>query len=100
MSDILSYVNDQNYFGVFIFGDFNLDLLKCNENVSDFINLMHSFSLFPSITKPTRVTNNTATLIDHIWSTQIEYNINNYVIQTDISDHFPTFSQFKFHHTI
>ena len=96
LSGILSSMCDKKYGGVYIFGDFNLDLMKTNDNnVFEFINLMYSFSLFPFITKPTRVTNTSATLIDHIWSTQIEENIGNYIIQTDITDHFPTVSQFS-----
>lgn len=95
MNDILSSIFEKKYQGVYIFGDFNINLLRSDDNnVFDFINMMFSFSLFPLITKPTRVTSTSATLIDHIWSSQIENNIGNYVIHTDISDHFPIVSQF------
>ena len=97
MTDVLSSVADLNFHGLYIFGDFNLNLLSCHDNnVFEFINLMYSFSLYPVITRPTRVTRTSATLIDHIWTSQPEENIGNYVIQTDISDHFPTVSQFRF----
>lgn len=56
-----------------VFSDFNIDLLKFNDNtVQELCNVMYSFSLFPMITKPTRTTETTATLIDHIRSTQLE----------------------------
>ena len=88
----------KKYVGVFVFGDFNLNLLKCNDNnLSEYVNLMYSFSLFQLINKPTRVTNTSATIIDHTWSTLFEENISNNVILTDISDHFPTVSQFRLH---
>lgn len=45
--------------------------------------------------KPTRVTDITATLIDHIWSTQVGTNTGNFIIRTDISDHYPVISQFN-----
>lgn len=96
LNDILCLIFETKYHGVFVFGDFNVNLLKSNEaNVSEFINLMHSFSLFPMITKPTRVSNDSATLIDHIWTTQFEQSIGNYIIVSDISDHYPTMSQFS-----
>lgn len=96
MTDILTSVHETKYQGIYIFGDFNLNLLKYNEkNVIAFINLMFTFSLYPLIAKPTRVSSTSATLIDHIWATQLEDNIGNYIIETDISDHFPTVSQFK-----
>lgn len=45
-------------------------------------------------TTPTRIVNNAASLSDHIWSSQIDSNINNYIILvfTDISDHLPIVS--------
>ena len=60
---------------------------------------MLSFSLFPLITRPTRITDTSATLIDHIWASDVQLNCNNYVIQTDITDHYPVISQFKLNHT-
>ena len=56
---------------------------------------MYSFSLFPLISKPNQVFHKTATLLDHIWTTEIELNIGNYIIHTDISDDFPVVSEFK-----
>lgn len=66
-----------------------------NNNVDEFVNLMFSFSLFPVITRPTRVTNTTATLMDHIWTTQVDLNTGNFIIDTDLTDHFPAISQFR-----
>ena len=43
------------------------------------------------ITKPTRVTQSSATLIDHVYSNNIEYSSSSGVIITDIADHFGIF---------
>lgn len=69
-------------------------LVNQNDNVEEFVNLMFSFSLFPVNTRPTRITTTTATLTDYIWTTQVSLNTGNYIIDTDITDHFPTISQF------
>ena len=96
INDILSSVYENKYQGVFVLGDFKLNLLRSNDNnIFDYVNLMFSYSLFPLITKPTRVTETSATLIDHIWSSQLEKIIGNYVIHNDISDHFPVLSQLQ-----
>lgn len=58
---------------------------------------MYLYSFPPLITKATRVTNTSATLIDHIWVTKTENNINNCTLQLDITDHFPVVSQFSNH---
>ena len=56
---------------------------------------MYSFSYTPLITKPTRVNDNCASLIDNIWSTEVEHNVRNCILYTDISDHFPIMSYFS-----
>ena len=96
-NEILVSAYNRKYSSIYVFGDFNVDILKSNDSsIFDFINLMFSFSLFPLITKPTRITDTTATLIDHIWASHIDSNISNFIIQTDNSDHYPVVSQFKY----
>ena len=52
--------------------------------------------LIPTINKPTRVTRNTATAIDHIITNSvINAEFKTGIIKTDISDHFPIFFIFK-----
>ena len=55
---------------LYICGDFNLDLLKIDtDHFSQyFFNLLCSYGLLPHILQPTRVTGNTATVIDNIFS--------------------------------
>ena len=75
-------------------GDFNLNLLNIDTHrpTDDFINMMFSNSLCPLISKPTRITNQTATLIDNIFSNNVEPNAFLHgIFFTDISDHLPIF---------
>ena len=55
-------------------GDFNINLLKSEENqhVNDFLNQMFSSSFYPLISRPTRITNRSATLIDNIFVNNLE----------------------------
>jgi hypothetical protein len=80
---------------VYLLGDFNINLLNADRHVltSEFLENCYATSLFPRITKPTRLCDNTATLIDNIFAsiTHKEYSING-LFATDISDHFPIFS--------
>ena len=57
-------------------GHFNLDLLRTEENqhIKDFTNMMFSSTFYPLISRPTRITNTTATLIDNIFVNNIEEN--------------------------
>lgn len=77
-------------------GDFNINLLNPHNNMktSDFITTMYSNNLFPLITKPTRITADTATLIDNIFTNRPETQITAGLLINDITDHLPVFSIF------
>jgi hypothetical protein len=75
-------------------GDYNLNLLNSNTHppTSEFIDINFTQSLFPSISKPTRITNRSATLIDSIFTTlPFMTNSKSGILMWDISDHFPVF---------
>ena len=79
----------------YIMGDFNIDLLKSNQHIpsSEFCELLFSHSFFPLISKPTRATFETATLIDNIFSNACNFQQHlSGILCTDISDHFPVFA--------
>ena len=58
---------------------------------------MFRHGLIPTVNKPTRVTRNTATAIDHIITNSvINGELKAGIIKTDISDHFPIFFIFKY----
>ena len=78
---------------VYICGDFNFDLLRlnvCNNN-KKFFDLMCSYGLFHQITIPTRVTDNTATVIDNIYTNNVINKKQSGNIITDLSDHYSQF---------
>jgi len=78
---------------VYILGDFNIDLLKYETHLptENYVNMLFSNSFFPLITKPTRITDHTATLIDHIYTNNLSANISAGIAAMDISDHLPVF---------
>jgi hypothetical protein len=79
----------------YIAGDFNIDLLKFDSHLptSDYINCIFSHSFLPTVNKPTRVTETSATLIDNIITNARLTNAISSIVYTDISDHFPVFLQ-------
>ena len=73
--------------------DQNLNLLKANQHkgTSQFMDIMMDFDMIPTITRPTRITNTSATLINNIYiSGKIQRNYESHLIVTDISDHLPS----------
>ena len=72
--------------------DHNLDLLKTNvhKGTQSFLEKTIDLGLLPCITKPTRITHHSATLIDNILVSENLYTGHlSYVIAEDISDHLP-----------
>ncbi len=74
---------------IFICGDFNIDLLNSNNHkmTNDFINTIYSMNLYPTITRPTRITSHCATLIDNIFTNDISNKTLSVLLISDISDH-------------
>ena len=84
-------INKQKY----LIGDINLNSLdyETKKSVKKFFNFSFKNSIFPIITRPTRVTRTTITSIDHILTNAILTNtVHSGILQTDISDHFPIFT--------
>ena len=77
-----------------IMGDMNIDLLKCTTHVKSQEYIDNSFSqgFIPLITKPTRVTDYTATLIDHLLYNRHDRRTQSGILVSDISDHYGIFS--------
>lgn len=92
LQEILTSLNRRHYAEIIFCGDFNFDLLNSETdlNVQLFLNNMFSYSLLPLISKPTRVSNNSATLIDNIFlTTPVNYLSGIFI--SNVSDHFPVF---------
>ena len=70
-----------------IMGDVNIDFQACSNN--KWLNLVQLFDLTQLVTKPTRITPYSSTLIDHVYTTNPENISECYVPSYSISDHFP-----------
>ena len=68
-------------------GDFNIDLRSCTNH--KWLNLLQLFDLSQLVTEPTRVTQTSSSLIDHVYSSNPENISECFVPFYSISDHFP-----------
>ena len=79
--------------GIIIGLDHNLDFLKSDKHstTNDFIQNNLDFGLIPTITRPTRITKNTVTLIDNIFVSQnLCGSYVSSILVNNTSDHLPT----------
>ena len=80
----------------FICGDTNINILNQNDtHTSDYYTTMCSHNFIPHILTPTRISDHSATCIDHIFlrlpTKQIDCNVISGNIISDITDHLPNF---------
>jgi len=75
----------------YIFGDFHLNLLSYSNNrqVTEYLDTLFSYGFLQNITYPTRVSNASATLIDHVICNSNTLVRDSYILISDISDHYP-----------
>ncbi len=83
----------KNCEGLTLIGDFNINLLQylSHSETSNYLEILLSNELLPLITLPTRITQRSATLIDHISSSIKDDKDNSGILINDLSDHFATF---------
>ena len=80
----------------YLMGDYNMDLLNSESHgpTSNYNDTMYNNGFMPLITRPTRITNSSATLIDNIFTNQFSSQLGESlqgILLTDISDHYPVF---------
>ncbi len=95
MDQCLTCINEENKL-FYLLGDFNINLFNIQNHVptATFINTMFSHLGVPLINRPTRITQTSATLIDHIYTNAVQLLENDYhsgILCMNISDHLPVF---------
>jgi len=92
LNNIIKFINP-NKNDLFLFGDINIDFMEVNSHpeTDEYLNMLFSHGLLPIVTKPTRITSHTATLIDHIYINSSISHITYGIATIDISDHLPVF---------
>ena len=85
---------------IYVCGDFNVDLLQYDKHrdTNNFIDQLYSLGLHPLITRPTRITSHSKTLIDNIYTTDVTSCIQSGLIINDMTDHLPIFQITEYKH--
>ena len=75
-------------------GDINIDLLKVSANTRfmKYCIIITSFNYCPLIRRPTRVTDESLTLIDHIWTNEPHTIFHSGIVTYALSDRFLIFA--------
>ena len=95
LNNTLNHINENSI--AIILGDTNINLMLENkETVDTYLNNFYVKNYIPCITLPSRISNHSATIIDHIFIKNPEKLIQNRCssgnLITDLSDHLPNFT--------
>ena len=76
----------------YILGDINIDICTSNRSTAaqEYINVLTCKGFFSIITKPTRVTETSATIIDHIITNDLTRRLFPIILRTDLTDRYLT----------
>ena len=99
MEELTNYLRDLNCKKdtFYLLGDINIDLPNVNDSTAttgtDLLNSLSCNSGLSLINIPssTRVTNSSATIIDHSFTNDVNHSLHAGVIRSDLSDHFLIF---------
>ena len=94
LKPILDIIEDSKL-PCYLLGDLNLNLLnyETHRETANNLDLLYNNNFVPIINRPTRITDRSASLIDHIMCNNYGPSIKCYqgILLTDISDHYPVF---------
>ena len=92
MDNILVSIERHSSKQILLVGDFNIDLIKHQHDPigQQLIDLMARHGFVQVINRPTRITDHSMTLIDHIYTNKVHNMISSGVVTYDISDHLGT----------
>ena len=93
LDNILSGLKRHKNKQILLMGDLNIDLTAYESNLccQNLINITSNHGLIQIISKPTRVTDHSASLIDHIYTNSIQNVTNSGILTLDLSDHLGTY---------
>ena len=95
LEEIMDYIRINKFKHFYLLGDWNVNLLDSNDaETRRLLDLMASFYAYHVITKPTRVIKTSATLIDYLWTDDIQNIEQSFILLNNITDHFPCISNF------
>ena len=93
LNQILKNLDRHKSKHILLVGDINIDLIKFNadQHSQNIINTTTNHGFTQTISRPTRITDHSATLIDHIYTNQIQDVASTGILTLDISDHLGTY---------
>ena len=89
LEHMLSALHRQRNKRILLAGDFNIDLLNYEKDIHSqkLIDLMANHGFIQTVSRPTRITDHSATLIDHVFSNIPDCITSTNLVTHDLSDH-------------
>jgi len=98
LNDIYSNLKKDTNKNIIFLGDANIDMIRYDTNVEaqNYFNVMSQHGFTPVISRPTRITDHSATLIDHIFTNTISNFQKSGIITDHFADHLGVYMKISF----
>ncbi len=92
LDNVLKCLDRHSHKHIILTGDVNIDLVKYEHDLvgQNLIAVTEKYGFVQLVSRPTRVTDHSFTLIDHAYTNKLENTVSCHVITVDISDHLAT----------
>ena len=102
LSEILQVLDKDNNKNILLMGDVNIDLIQhgSNVHVQSYFNMVSQKGFIPVISRPTRITEHSMTLIDHIFSNSMSNFLKSGILKDPFADHLGVFIKISLSNTL
>ena len=94
INKVLSITAQENQ-NCYLIGDFNINTLSQSKATTNYLKLIKSFNYHNVIKFPTRITKNSATCIDHLYTNNKNTITKKFILIDNTSDHLPIYAVIK-----
>ena len=102
LSEIIQILDKDSNKNILLMGDANIDLIQhdTNAHVQNYFNVVSQNGYIPTISRPTRITEHSMTLIDHIFSNSMSNFMKSGILTDPFADHLGVFIKISLSNTL
>ena len=101
LESVVQNLNRHSRKQIYIVGDLNMDLIRHDSDThcQKLIDNMSRLGFVQTVSRPTRITEHSHTLLDHVYTNNIDHTLSCNIATTDMSDHLATITKISLGNT-
>ena len=102
LSEIYINIDKNMHKNIILLGDINIDMIQHDTNIhaQNYFNCMSQHGFIPVISRPTRITDHSMTLIDHVFTNSLSNFLKSGILKDPFADHLGVFIKISLNSSI